>query len=156
MAEFTELELRSRGPTPLAALRAVVREAREEVAQLIRTYTHELDPSARLRKRMLLGAVDVIASRLDVQAQGDTWVFGELERDASGVLWLRTGGSAEYWFAVPPELTPEPDLQDSLFFARVDTGSSGEPREPLKELERTLVRDADEIWAQWRKKLAGQ
>ena len=153
LAEFADLELRDRGTTPWAALSGLVERTRAEVTQMVQTFTHELDASGRLRKRMLLGVVDVIASQLDTAPRGDAWVFGELSR-VDGELWLRTGGASDRWFRVPPGLEPDPVHEGSVFFAKVETGVSGEPGESVLELERAAVRDIDELWSEWRKRLA--
>lgn len=146
------LDAEERGGSPLAALSALVEKLREETSDLVRAYTHQLGPEDRLRKQRLLSTVHLIASEL-VQGTGEaTWVFGDLERAADGTLWLRTGGSYDLCFEVPPELVPSGPLGDYPRFAKVKAGPAGEPIGPVIELDEAFRQPEEALWEAWERR----
>ncbi len=151
---FSEvLDTAGRGASPLEALRALVKELRAEAVTLLRGYTHQMDAEMRQRKQLLLGAIHIIESTLDASAEKSTWVFGDLERDADGRVWLTTGGHHDLHFEVPAELAPPGPLGDYPRFARVRTGASGVPLGPVLELEDAFRRSEEELWTAWEQRL---
>lgn len=154
LASVRELEVWGRGSSPLDALAALTTCIGQEAEQLLHAFTHELDAVKRLRKRRLLGAIDVIASRLDAAGEPFTWVFGDLEH-REGRSWLRTGGSLDLSFEIPESVAQAGLRRDRPYFARVATGPSGHPSGPVLELEPGTGRTEDEVWEEWRRRLAG-
>ncbi len=119
--------------------------------RLLRAYTSDLSLSDRFRKRLLLGAVDVPASRFDAPPKGGYWYVGTLERDEAGALWLRTGGERELWFEVPDSLV---EIVDALpHLARVHVDGRGVPVGPVSELRPGFRGDEDALWAEWRRRV---
>ncbi|MBK8240334.1 MAG: hypothetical protein IPK74_32825 [Deltaproteobacteria bacterium] len=152
-AELPDLDTQARGRSPQRALEALNGALRTEVDALRRAFTHQLDGSTRFRKRILLGAVDLIASQLDARASKSTWVMGDIERRADGSMWLHTGGGFDLWFEIPADLAAGCTPSDGPHFARVDAGPSGEPRGPVFELEPALrgsPADLSERLRRWR------
>lgn len=155
LAELPEIEVRGRGASPHRALEALNLALRSEVGDAVRALTHQLDAQARLRKRVLLGAVDVIASRLDAASSETVWVLGDVTRRPDGSTWLHTGGEFDLWFEVPSEVASTWVPNDAPHFARVVAGESGEPRGPVRELEPALRLSPEELWERFRRRLAG-
>lgn len=177
-AEFRGLRAFGYGQTPLEALQALVRTAREEVAALVRAYTSDLAAGDRLRKRLLLGVVDVRASAIDASPLDSYWYCGFLVRDREGAIWFRTAGERDLWFEVPSGLgidvlEPQPrSTGDSLFgllfepdlkpvvvdelphLARVATDAQGAPTGPVIELRPGFRGSEEELWEEWRRLVA--
>lgn len=137
-AELPDLDTPARGRSPQRAIEALNRALRTEVDALLRAFTHQLDGATRFRKRILLGAVDVVASQLDARASKSAWVMGDVERRPDGSMWLHTGGGFDLWFEIPADVAAGWTPSDGPHFARVEAGPSGEPRGPVLELEPAL------------------
>lgn len=147
-AECRTLDVVGSGASPLEALGALVAAMRLEASELIRAYTSDLSASDRLRKRLLLGSIDIQASRIEASAPDGYWFFGTLQRDARA-LWLRTGGDRDLWFEVPPDLV---DVVDDLpHLARVSNDDLGIPCGPVIELKPGFQGSDDELWEAWRR-----
>lgn len=151
-AELPELACFAEGRTPLDALRGLFARVREDCARLVRGYTHTLSLHDRMRKRLLLGAVDVVASRVDASSPREWWVMGHLQRDEEGRLWLRAGGARAECYEVPAELVAVVD--DLPHLARVGTDTAGAPRGPVLELLPGFRGSDAELWQTWRERLA--
>lgn len=139
------------GTSPLEALRVLVERLRQQTERLIRAYTADLAPDERLGKQRLLGAIDVVASRVDAPAADTMWVFGELQREEDK-LWLRTGGSYDLRFEVPPHIAGGMVVNDLPYFALVKTDGRV-PTGPVERLEPGVRRSADEILEELRRRL---
>jgi hypothetical protein len=151
-AEFRTLLAFAESDSPLSAVRDLVRALRNEVSRLVRAYTSDLSPSERMRKRLLLGAVDVLSSRVDAHAAASYWYYGTLHRDGKGQLWLRSAGDRDYWFEVPASLSVVVD--DLPHLARVGTDERGVPIGPVLELKPGFRGSDEDLWDAWRKLLA--
>lgn len=150
-AELTSLSAFGQGDTPAAALGDLVVQVREEVGVLVRAYTSDLDARTRLRKRTLLGAVDLLASRLGGEPASSWWVFGVLHRDAEGMVWLRSGGDQDAWFQLSDPLAGTVVVDDCPHLARVATDEQGVPVGPVLELEPGFRGSDEELWDAWRR-----
>ncbi len=148
VAELIELQTPARGPNPRDALIALVTKVRQEARDLIVALSHTLSAERRLRKQILLGAIDVIASGLDAVGPRRVWVAGELAR-VDGAVWLRTSGSREVWFSLTPELAAQVVPSDQPYLAEVEAGPSGQPRGPVTRLEPVRA-NPEELWEAWR------
>ena len=155
IAELVELTQLARGNSPVAALASLVRTVRETTSRLVRAYTPSLPLHERLTKRILLGTIDVPASRVDAAHPDSYWVLGILERDAEGKLWLRTQGVADDWFEVPESVVVRP-ADDLPHFARVAVDERGSPRGPVIQLEDGFRGDESELWERWKRRLADE
>lgn len=153
-AEIVGLALFADGLTPVRALEALIARARDEVRRLVRAYTPDLSPSERLRKRLLLGAVDVRASLVDAQPPDSYWFFGTLERGAEGALWLHTGGARSLRFEIPSAVADAMVVDEREHLARVKTDERGLPTGPVLEIEPGFQGSDEDLWAAWRR-LAG-
>jgi tetratricopeptide (TPR) repeat protein len=151
-AEVPELACFAEGGTPLDALRGLVTRVREDCATLVRSYTHTLPLQERMRKRLLLGAVDIVASRVDAAAPREWWMMGHLERDDCGRLWLKAGGARAERYEVPAELVEVVD--DLPHLARVDADASGAPRGPVRLLLPGFRGSEEDLWRAWRARVA--
>lgn len=156
LAELPDVEVRGRGASPARALEAMSQALRAGVSDALRVLTHQLDAQARLRKRVLLGAIDVIASQLDAKSSDSVWVLGDVSRRPDGSTWLHTGGQFDLWFEVPEEIAAGWEPTDAPHFARVIAGASGEPHGPVQELEPAVHLSAEELWERFRRRLAGE
>ncbi|HEX4421269.1 MAG TPA: hypothetical protein VH165_25315 [Kofleriaceae bacterium] len=134
-AELPDLHCDRRGRSPKDALIHLVRGLREEVDQLIRAFTHSLGPETRMRKQVLLGVVDVIASRLDAPALERVWLVGDLQRAEDQTPYFVTNGSHVHRFELSPGLQDTVVVNDVPYLAQVVTGPSGVPTGPILSLE---------------------
>ena len=133
----------------LAALTRLIEGLRTEARRLIAAYSSDLNPTERLRKRVLLGAVDVCASRLDAAAAETYWVMGTLH--STDGWWLRAGGSRDAWFEVPAELVEGDPDREAVFLATVKVSVEGVPTGPVTHLEPADVDAEADLWAAWRR-----
>lgn len=69
------------GGDPLSALVEAVRKLRDRVDELRKALTHTLDADSRAQKQRLLGAVDIVASRLLGTVPETTWILGKVGID---------------------------------------------------------------------------
>jgi len=150
VAEFRALAITADAGSPEAALRALVDRVRSETAALVRAYSPDLSPSDRLRKRSLLGIVDIVASRVGGERLDSYWVFGRLER-CEGQLWLRTSGERDLRFEVPSELVSDVVVNDHVRLAKVATDEDGTPTGPVLVLEEGFRGSDEELWDEWRR-----
>lgn len=148
-AELPSLDVYGDGPSPLEALRGLVATLREDAGRLLQAYTTDLAPTERLRKRRLLGAVDVLASRVEAPHLSAYWFFGTLHRDDQGALWLRTGGERDLWFEVPDTL--DVGVDDLPHLGRVATDHRGVPVGPVLELKPGFRGSEEDLWDAWRR-----
>ncbi len=153
IAEIRDLDAASKGASPQEALATLVREVCERTRVLIRAYTADLAPEDRMHKQRLLGAIDVRASLLDADGADSVWVFGDLERDEEGQLWLCTGGSYDLAFEVPDAVAKHVTVDDLPHFALVKA-ERGAPKGPVERIEPGTHRPADELWEEWRRRLS--
>ena len=151
VAELVDLRCNRRGRTAKEALINLVGGVRDDAKALLSTLTHELDAQARLQKQILLGAIDVIASRLDAVALPAVWVLGNAVRDADGSLWIKAGGSWTASFAILEPLAASIVVGDLPYLALVKTGPSGVPVGPVVELK-AAHGSVDDLWEAWVKK----
>jgi tetratricopeptide (TPR) repeat protein len=150
-AELPGLLASADGDTPLSALRALVTRVRAEVREVVRAYTSDLTPQKRMRKRLLLGAVDVVTSGLDGTRLEAYWFYGTLVRDDVGVLWLHTGSERSVHFEVPAVLAADLIVDDLPHLARVKTDENGVPVGPVVALEPGFRGSDDELREAWRR-----
>ena len=151
LLELPELDCGERAACPRDALAALIRAIRNEVRANVSAFAHRLDAEQRMRKRMLMSAVDIVSSHLDAAAPPEVWVFGELRRDEQGRIWLEVGGAVSARFSVPPELVDA--LDDHPHFARVRAGPEGLPAGPVTLLEPAFRRPEAQVWAEWLRRL---
>lgn len=150
VAELRALAITADARSPEAALRALVTRVRSETEALVSAYSPDLSPSDRLRKRSLLGIVDLVGSRLGGERLDAYWVFGRLER-ADGKLWLRASGGQDLWFAVPDDMAAELVVDGRLHLAKVATDEEGAPRGPVLLIEKGFKGSEEELWDTWRR-----
>jgi len=143
-----------RHATPIEAARDFVRSVSDEVKLLLRTLDRELDDEQRRRKHTLLSLVDVIASRLDAPAGDRTWVYGRVERDPDGLLWLVTEGNVAARYEITEPLASKLVVSPRNYLAEVTTDSSGVPRGPVLSVEPLSARDPEAVLREWRSRLA--
>lgn len=77
-ASILALARTAAGPTPVAALAALMKALRDETQSLLTSLTHTLAHEERLRKRVLLAAVDVVASRIARGPSGPAVMLGTI------------------------------------------------------------------------------
>lgn len=145
-------EMVFKGSSPHGAMQELVERLRKEAERLVRSYTPDLSPEDRLTKQRLLGAIDVVASKVDAPTPESIWVFGDLDRDDESRLWLHTGGGYDLWFEVPDSLAEGIVVSDLPYFALV-RAEAGVPVGPVEKLERGVRGSEDEIWDEWTKRL---
>jgi hypothetical protein len=143
----------ARCATPLDAAQDFVAKLADETRRLIRALDRELDDEERERKHLLLSMIDVIASGLDAPGAPTTWVYGVLERDPQGALWLVSGGNLAARYEVPDAVANSVVVGDHAWLAEVVAGPSGVPRGPVVRLETLPRRDRDAVWQAWRERL---
>lgn len=153
VAELEKLDIISTAETPDAALTNLIHEACTEAKSLVAALTHTLDAETRLRKQVLMGAIDVVASGLDARSPEHLWVVGDLVRD-DGKVWLRTRGSRDLWFEVPEPLASAVIPSDMPYLAEVVGEASGIPVGPVLQLVATQG-TTDQIWQEWRRRMNG-
>ncbi|MCA9543970.1 MAG: hypothetical protein KC613_06250 [Myxococcales bacterium] len=153
LAELPGLDavLLARGPSPEAALFELVRTTRATVQTLMQAHTADLSPQQRMHKRLLLGRVDVIASRLGGERRDHYWYLGRLEHEDDG-YWLCTYGATALRFKVPDSKVQV--LDDRDYLARVRTDADGVPVGPVDELEVACALSDDELWRAWQARMA--
>lgn len=153
VAELEKLDIIAAAETPDEAIANLIREARAEAKSLVAALTHTLDAETRLRKQVLMGAIDVAASGLDASAPAHLWVVGDLVRE-DGEVWLRTRGSRDLWFEVPEPLASTAVPSDMPYLAEVVTEGSGIAVGPVLRLVATQG-TTDQIWQEWRRRMNG-
>lgn len=154
IAELVDLRCVARGATAKRSLDQLLREVREETKALVAALTHTLDAETRLRKQILLGAIDVVASGLDAARPDHVWVVGDLTRVEDGTLWIRTRGSSDLWFEVPETIASSVVPSDMPHLVEVVAGPSGIPIGPVVKIAPARG-TADEIWQAWRRRMNG-
>jgi hypothetical protein len=150
VAELRAPAITADASSPEAALRALVARIRADVEALVRAYSPDLSPNDRFQKRLLLGMVDLVASRLGGDRLDAYWVFGRLER-ADGKLWLRASGGLDGWFEVPELLAADLVVDDHLHLAKVATDEDGAPRGPVLSIEEGFRGSDEALWDAWRR-----
>lgn len=143
----TGLDTTERGPSPRAAIAAWTQKVRAEAERLLRAATHVLTPTERLRKRALLGAIDIYASRIGPRAD-QLWVDGRLERDGEEVVLVTEDGER---FVVLPELRDEIQVTAPYRLGRVALDEEQRPQGPVLELEPVQDADPDALWDEWKR-----
>lgn len=143
----TGLDTTERGPSPRAAIAAWTHCIRAEAERLLRTPTHVLTPTERLRKRVLLGAIDVYASRIGPRAN-DLWVAGTLERDGEEVVLVTEDGER---FVVVPQLRDEIHVTAPYRLGRVELDPEQRPHGPVLELQPVQDVDPEALWDEWKR-----
>jgi len=151
VAELVDLRCNRRGATARDALVNLTRGVRDNAKAFLATLTHTLDAQARLQKQILLGAIDVVASRIDAPALSEVWVLGDAVRDPDGLLWIKASGSRNASFAVAESLSTTLVVGDIPYLALVKTGPSGVPIGPVVELK-PAYGSAEQAWEAWVKK----
>lgn len=144
----------ARCATPIESARAFVQKVSDEVRSLLRALDRDLDDEQRERKRTLVSMVDVIASRLDAPASATTWVYGKLERDEHGALWLVAVDNLAARYEIPAELTGSLVVGEGAWLAEVEAGLSGVPRGPVRALDKLPRSDPDTVRRRWRERLS--
>ena len=133
-ASFPTLGYRRQGATALTARILLVDAVYHDACRLIRTYTSDLSEADLHRKWVLLGALDVRASKIDAPPPGSYWFLGTLHRDDGDVLWLRTEGNRTLWFKLDDALQQTP-VDTMLHLAEVRNDSLGCPIGPVLTLQ---------------------
>ncbi|MBX3270381.1 MAG: hypothetical protein KF729_08985 [Sandaracinaceae bacterium] len=142
------LDATARGQWPAAAIDAWARQMRGEAERFLTTPTHLLDATERLRKRVVLGAVDVVASRIGPR-EGDTWVAGTLERDGDHVVLVTADGDR---YPLPAHLCSEIDVPAPYRVGRVALDADQVPRGDVLELEPVTAAEPDTVLAEWKRR----
>jgi tetratricopeptide (TPR) repeat protein len=145
---------RARGPSPVAALRALIARARARCDELLRAFTHTLDAPARMEKQVLFGLVDVVRSGLDAPPPRRISVLGNLRR-VEGALALHTVGSRHDVLPLSDAQARAHVASEQLWIAEVRGGPGGLPEGPILRL--TPAVEADEeasLLAAWERRLA--
>lgn len=150
-AELPELDVAARAQNPRTALSELSAKVRDETAILLRTLTHQLEPETRLRKRLLLGAIDICASRISQWRPEKVWVFGELERGEDQRICFRAHDGSS--FPIPKEVLPSNPVIDGYpRFARLMADERGWPRGVVLELDEPFRREPRELWDEWQRR----
>lgn len=135
----------ARGPSPEGALAAVMAKLRGEADELRRALTHTLAQEKINRKRLLLGRIDLVASRI-VEAAGEhTWVLGWLERREEELVFV---GQDDEIYRLSPLFLHLP-ADDRLRFGKARVGPAGEAVGPIEELEEPFTGDPDALWREF-------
>lgn len=145
------LEESAPGTSPAAAYSTLIASVRAEVRRLHRTLTHQLDAADRMKKRRLLGQIDLASSGLLDLGDGTTWVYGRLT-DAEGAIELVTDAQRSY--VVPAEIFPGATGESAYRLARVRTGAAGEPVGPVVEIGSPLGEDPARAFRCWKDRVA--
>lgn len=144
-----ELQASARGAKESGALAALAGALREEASRLLHTPSHELDAAERERKGLLLGSIDVIASKIAEPLGEHTWVLGHVEVDADGHRWFQAVSSLDGRHTFAPEMAGGIPDDGFLRMAKVCAGEAGEPVGPVVELGPARKGDAEQLWAEW-------
>lgn len=150
-----DLGVRGGGATPQEALREGVERARSETAWLHRRLTHTLTAEQRLRKRTLLGLVDLTSSGLLERGGDYTWVVGRILRDPRGDLAFEAADNRHTMYPLVQSVAARARPDDRLRFARVRAGEAGEPVGPVEEIEEPPDTPSEFLWEEWRRKVGG-
>lgn len=145
----------ARCATPIACARDFVKSLSDAVRASLRAYDRDLDEDERARKQTFLSMIDVSASGLDAPGAPTAWVYGTLERDARGALWVVPGGNLSGRYEVPSALADALTVGDQTWLAEVLAGPSGVPRGPVQRLEPLPRMSREEVWRAWRERLQG-
>ncbi|NOY24309.1 MAG: hypothetical protein GXP62_00390, partial [Oligoflexia bacterium] len=152
LARVDALGLDATGTSPALAWLALGDAVRARAEELLAAYTHQMEPKDRFHKQLLLGVVDVLASRLGGLPTDTAWVVGQIEtRD--GALWLHDRSSGGGWYALHDGLKEPPVLDERPRLAKVRCDERGVPTGPVIEFDRPFDGDADELFAWWRSRI---
>ena len=143
------LETDATGSSPHAALEAWAGLVRDETERLLCAPTHLLEPEERRRKRLLLGAIDVLASHIGPKAE-DLWVAGSLEREGDGVVLVTSDGER---YPLAPALRSEIDVSAPYRVGRIRLDAYQQPEGEIFELDSGDPVDPDAIWAEWTRRV---
>lgn len=149
--EVHDLVATARGPSPERALAAVITRLRREADELNRTLTHTLSPERVIRKGLLLSRIDLVMSELIEGVRDHGWVLGWLERRDGELVFV---GSEEEVYGLDDGLGPLA-ADNRLRFARVRTGTAGEPVGPVEALEEPFHGDPSQIWQEFQRRVSG-
>ncbi|MDY7227716.1 hypothetical protein [Hyalangium rubrum] len=122
------------GGAPREAMDDAALRIQRETQRLNQEMTHRLSGEERKRKRLLLGAVDIVRSGVLEEVPRTTWVFGRIETREKGRASFRALEEGGGTFRLPRRLIPRP-CTESFHFAEVRAGPAGEPIGPVVSLE---------------------
>lgn len=121
------------GPSMVAALGSAVKQLRALTLELLRTGPEQLSPAQRMRKRELLGLVDVFASAVRGSGPTHRWMTGRIVRRQSGSVFVPLAAVAGEEYPIEPSLKlPEGDV--GLVDVKLETGPGGVACGPVVEV----------------------
>lgn len=124
---------------------------RSETDALLHTMSHTLSREQLERKGVLLGNVDVVASKISKPLGEHTWVAGRVEKSADGTPMFRDDRT----YGESYEIAPGVSVPDDAFLrmAKMGRDDAGDPKGPVVELGEPLDNDPEGTWAEWQKRM---
>lgn len=121
------------GQSHLAALRDVVERLRSEALTLLQTSPDRLDAAQRMRKRELLGLINVPASEIRGPGASFQWITGRIVEAGNSYAFIPLTASEgeRYELHASVVLTGRPE---GLVDAKVQAGRGGLPQGPVIEI----------------------
>lgn len=121
------------GPSMAVALEQAVKQLRALTLDLLRTGPEQLNAAQRMRKRELLGLVDVFASEVRGSAPPHRWMTGRIVRQHLGPVFVPLAAVEGEAYPIEPSLElPEGDV--GLVDVKLETGPGGVPLGPVIEV----------------------
>ena len=145
--EVPFLNVNQGGRNRQAAMAAAADAIRAETYTLLHTMSHTLNREQLVRKGLLLGAVDVLKSKIAKSIGEFTWIWGRVERDEQGVAWFREMRTDGEVFPIDPLVSIPDDALTRMAKLRMD--DFGDPMGAVIELEKPRSTDPDSTWQKW-------
>ncbi len=124
---------------------------RSETDALLHTMSHTLSREQLERKGVLLGNVDVVASKISKPLGEHTWVAGRVEKNADGTPMFRDDRTDGESYEIAPGVSVPDDA--FLRMAKMGRDDAGDPKGPVVELGEPLDNDPEGTWAEWQKRM---
>lgn len=124
---------------------------RSETDALLHTMSHTLSREQLERKGVLLGNVDVVASKISKPLGEHTWVAGRVEKNADGTPMFRDDRADGESYEIAPGVSVPDDA--FLRMAKMGRDDAGDPKGPVVELGEPLDNDPEGTWAEWQKRM---
>lgn len=145
--QVPRLGVREKGFNCAAAMAAAADAIRAETDELLHTMSHTLDRGRLDRKGLLLGGVDIFASKIARSIGEFTWISGRVEKDVHGVAWFRESRIDGEVFPIDPSVPIPADTFTRMAKLRMD--DVGDAIGPVIEFEEPLCTDPEATWAEW-------
>lgn len=124
---------------------------RSETDALLHTMSHTLSREQLERKGVLLGNVDVVASKISKPLGEHAWVVGRVEKSADGEVMFRDDRTYGESYAIAPDVSVPNDA--FLRMAKMGRDDAGDPKGPVIEFGEPLDNDPEGTWAEWQKRM---